>query len=77
MDLAAHIEVVLLADPGVPKSVSELAAEIPGSAWVNVEFTCYALRARLRLGRNGAGTSESPYRFYLKNDLPADQDASR
>lgn len=71
MNLASQIEAILLAHPAEPMSVAELAQAIPGSVQGDVQEACHALRLCHRLGRNGANTAASPYRFYLKNDVRA------
>ena len=55
-----------LADAIFPRSVNELAQAFPEARAVDIERACYDLRERGRLGRNGADTHSSPYRFYVK-----------
>jgi len=66
MALTYQIVDWLVANPGRPQSVAEIAAAIPGAAQSDVERACNRLRAQGKLGRNGANTDASPYRFYLK-----------
>jgi hypothetical protein len=70
MQLADQILDLLAANTGRPQSVAEIAAAIPGAAHSDVEQACNELRAQGRLGRNGANTDASPYRFYLKRGPP-------
>jgi hypothetical protein len=70
MTLAYQILDLLAANPGKPHSVAEIAAAIPGAAHPDVEQACNQLRAQGKLGRNGANTDASPYRFYLKRSPP-------
>jgi len=60
----------LAANPGRPQSMAEIAAAIPGAVQSDVEHACNQLRAQGKLGRNGANTDASPYRFYLKRSAP-------
>ena len=60
----------LAAHPGAPQSVAEIAAAIPGSDPRIVQQLCEQLRAASRVGRNGANTSSSPLRYYMKRRLP-------
>jgi len=60
----------LAAHPGAPQSVAQIAAAIPGSDPRIVEQLCEKLRAASRIGRNGANTSASPLRYYIKRRLP-------
>lgn len=71
MALADHIEALLRALPGEPQAPAEIAARLTGCSVDTVEAVCIALRAAGRLGRNGAGTTSRPYRFYLKNHVRA------
>jgi DNA-binding IclR family transcriptional regulator len=54
-----------LAALGTPQSVAEIARALTVKA-SEIERACYALREQRQLGRNGADTPASPFRFYLK-----------
>jgi hypothetical protein len=66
VSLADNIVAWLTANPSRPQSVAEIAAAIQGATQADVEQACNQLRAQGKLGRNGANTDASPYRFYLK-----------
>lgn len=70
MVLAEQIVDWLAANPGKPQSVAEIAAAIPDASPPDVERVCDQLRAEGKLGRNGANTAASPYRFYIKRPPP-------
>ena len=65
--IGEKIEAVLREHLGHPMSLAELQAAIPGSTRRKLTAACMQLREQGRLGRNGANTQSSPYRFYLKN----------
>ncbi len=67
VSLGQKIEAVLREHLGHPMSIAELKAAIPGSTGAELWGACTELREQSRLGRNGANTPSSPYRFYLKN----------
>jgi hypothetical protein len=56
----------LTAHSGRPQSVAELAAAIPEATPTNTVRTCILPRTQDIIGRYGASTIESPYRFYVK-----------
>jgi hypothetical protein len=58
--------ILALMTPGRPKSVEELAAEIPEASPASILAACMEMREQRKLGRNGAGKPGSPFRFYLK-----------
>src|SRR5437868_6958308 len=64
--LTAQILAVLKEHIGHPMSPAEIADEIPQAETDQVEVRCYALRAKVLVGRNGAGSERTPFRFYLK-----------
>jgi hypothetical protein len=54
------------AHPGDPQSLAEIAAAIPEATRSNMSRTCMLLRMQGVLGRNGADTTASPHRYYVK-----------
>jgi hypothetical protein len=60
-----------LSATAIPLSVAELGRALPAAASAEIEHACYLLRTQRRLGRNGANTPASPYRYYLKQNLDA------
>lgn len=66
MSIAEKIEALLRDRIGHPMSVEELAGAIPSVTRADILEVCTQLRAQRRLGRNGANSPASPYRFYLK-----------
>jgi hypothetical protein len=66
VSIEEKIEAALRERLGHPMSVVELVAVIPGSTITEIWAACTRLRDQGRLGRNGADTPSSPYRFYLK-----------
>ena len=66
VSIEEKIEAALRERLGHPMSVAELVAAIPGGSRAEVWDACTRLREQGRLGRNGADTPSSPYRFYLK-----------
>jgi len=66
VSIEEKIEAALRERLGHPMSVAELAAVIPGGTHTEIWTACTGLREWGRLGRNGANTPSSPYRFYLK-----------
>jgi hypothetical protein len=49
--------------------VAQITAAIPGSDPRIVQQLCEQLRAASQVGRNGANTSSSPLRYYMKRRL--------
>lgn len=56
----------LSARPGEPQSVTQLSEAIPQATSASIAATCILMRMQGILGRNGPGTAERPYCFYLK-----------
>jgi hypothetical protein len=69
--LAEGIMSWLVAHPGEPQSLDELAAAVPQATRSNIARTCTLLRMQGVLGRNGADTATSPHRYYMKRKAPA------
>jgi hypothetical protein len=59
----------LSAHPNQPQSVEQLAAAIPGTSKAELVDECELLRSEALLGRNGANSVASPFRFYLRAHL--------
>jgi hypothetical protein len=68
--LAERILSWLDAHPGEPQSVAELAAAIPEATRSDIVRTCVLLRMQGAVGRNGADTTASPHRYYMKRKRP-------
>lgn len=67
--LRASIVKYLSMYPGKPQALDDLAAALPGNSKEDIQKQCEKLRSEALLGRNGANTSVSPYRYYLKAHL--------
>ena len=77
MTLAERIVSWLDAHPGEPQSVAEIAAAIPEATRSNIARTCMLLRMQGAVGRNGANTTKSPHRYYMKRKAPPGSVRSR
>ncbi len=57
----------MLLHPSKPMSVEEITANLPGHLYADVEAACIRLRSEGKLGRNGADTESSPFRYCRKH----------